>query len=119
MSEYKQCPKCGMVMEEQKSLGFVEPVLLYGKRRKKGMSLAPFLCPRCGYIELYKSTRRSTTTKKETQHKTTIHKQIELSKSKNQHPEIASTISYYGASDKPLHNENKKVRPHASDMQYE
>jgi predicted nucleic-acid-binding Zn-ribbon protein len=98
MSEYKQCPKCGIVMEEQKGIGFVEPVLLYGKRKSKGMILAPFLCPRCGYIELYKSTHSSHTTKKKTQHKTTIQKQVELSKSKNQKPEIASTISYYGAS---------------------
>ena len=58
MSEYKQCPKCGLVMEEQKSIGFMEPVLLYRKRSSKGRGVAPFLCPRCGYIELYKKTRK-------------------------------------------------------------
>jgi hypothetical protein len=47
-----------MVMEEQKSIGFMEPVLLYRKRSSKGMGVAPFLCPRCGYIELYKKTRK-------------------------------------------------------------
>jgi len=58
LSEYKQCSKCGLVMEEQRSIGFMEPVLLYRKRSSKGMGVAPFLCPRCGYIELYKKTRK-------------------------------------------------------------
>jgi hypothetical protein len=47
-----------MVMEEQKSLGIEEPIVLYRKRSSKGMSVTPFLCPRCGYIELYKKTRK-------------------------------------------------------------
>jgi predicted nucleic-acid-binding Zn-ribbon protein len=58
MSEYKQCPKCGMVMEEQKSVGIEEPVVLYRKRSSKGIGIAPFLCPRCGYIELYKRIKK-------------------------------------------------------------
>ena len=110
MSEYKQCPKCGMVMEEQKSLGSVEPVLLYGKRSSKGMRLAPFLCPRCRYIELYASTSGIHTTNKKTQHKTTIQKQAKLSKSKNQPPEIFSTISYYDAIGKPLHKRKSPIK---------
>ena len=110
MSEYKQCPKCGMVMEEQKSLGFVEPVLLYGKRSSKGMGLAPFLCTRCRYIELYASTRGSHTTNKKTQHKATIQKQAKLSESKNQPPEIFSTISYYDGIGKPLHKRKSPIK---------
>ncbi len=58
MSEYKQCPKCGLVMEEQKSIGIEEPVVLYKKRSTRGIRMSPFLCPRCGYIELYKKTRK-------------------------------------------------------------
>jgi len=58
LSEYKQCPKCGMVMMEQKSLGIEEPVVLYRKRSSRGVGVAPFLCPRCGYIELYKKTKK-------------------------------------------------------------
>jgi predicted nucleic-acid-binding Zn-ribbon protein len=58
MSEYKRCPKCGIVMEEQKSVGIEEPVLLYRKGRSRGHVIAPFLCPRCGYIELYIKTKK-------------------------------------------------------------
>ena len=47
-----------MVMEEQKSVGIEEPVVLYRKGRSKGIGVAPFLCSRCGYIELYKKTRK-------------------------------------------------------------
>ena len=47
-----------MVMMEQKSLGIEEPVVLYRKRSSRGVGVAPFLCPRCGYIELYKKTKK-------------------------------------------------------------
>ena len=73
MSEFKECPKCGMMMEEQKSIGIEQsveeplalypktsnnPVVVYTARGSKGMDIAPFLCPRCGYVELYKKTRK-------------------------------------------------------------
>jgi predicted nucleic-acid-binding Zn-ribbon protein len=47
-----------MVMEEQKSVGIEEPIVLHRKRSSKGIDIAPFLCPRCGYVELYKKTKK-------------------------------------------------------------
>jgi len=58
MSEAKICPKCGMPMEEGKGIGEVDYVVLYRKRRSRGEGIVPFLCPRCGYVELYRKTRK-------------------------------------------------------------
>ncbi len=72
MSKFRECPKCGMVMEEQKGIGIEQPVdnsyalyeeksnnsvSIYTKKGRKGIGLTPFLCPRCGYVELYKTSR--------------------------------------------------------------
>ncbi len=76
MSKFRECPKCGMVMEEQKGIGIEQAagsspyalyaekssnsVSIYAKKSQKGIGITPFLCPRCGYVELYKtSSRRS------------------------------------------------------------
>jgi predicted RNA-binding Zn-ribbon protein involved in translation (DUF1610 family) len=58
MSEVKRCPKCDFPMEEGKGIGDVEYILLYRKKRSTGERIVPFLCPRCGYIELYKKTKK-------------------------------------------------------------
>jgi predicted nucleic-acid-binding Zn-ribbon protein len=53
MSEVKKCPKCGGEMEETELLprstlgGFWKPRIIL-----------PYVCRKCGYIELYEKTKR-------------------------------------------------------------
>jgi predicted RNA-binding Zn-ribbon protein involved in translation (DUF1610 family) len=46
-------------MEEQRRIGIEEAVVVYKKGSSRGIGISPFLCPRCGYIELYRKTRKT------------------------------------------------------------
>jgi len=73
MKDFKECPKCGMMMEEQKAIGIEQsaeepyallptkssnPLAVYPKKGSKVLGIAPFLCPTCGYVELYKTAQK-------------------------------------------------------------
>jgi predicted nucleic-acid-binding Zn-ribbon protein len=53
MSEVKKCPKCGGEMEKAELL----PRSTLGGIWKPRMIL-PYVCGKCGYIELYEKTKR-------------------------------------------------------------
>jgi len=57
MSEFKECPKCGGVMEKGKRLYAYGGVTFAKKGDFFGDKIIPYYCRACGYIELYKKMK--------------------------------------------------------------
>ncbi|MGD0978890.1 MAG: hypothetical protein ABR962_07080 [Candidatus Bathyarchaeia archaeon] len=56
--ETKNCPKCGGEMVNDRQLGSYTEITLKKGEQFIGDPVKAFYCVKCGYIELYKETKK-------------------------------------------------------------